>query len=223
MPPIRIMIVDDSLVIRKVLSDILKLDPAFEVAGMAGDGRIALAKLSDVKPDLIILDMAMPNMNGLETLVEVRKLHPKMPVIMFSTYSVKGGSETLEALALGASDYATKPVDRGSLTATVEAIQKDLVPKIKALCGLVPIPLVSVPLGTAGRVPRLSQRVDIVAIGSSTGGPNALADLIPQLPAAFPVPIVLVQHMPATFTRLLAERLTRASAIPVADCRRSPP
>jgi len=220
MPPIRILIVDDSLVIRKIVSDALKQEPAFEVAGTAGDGRIALAKLPNLKPDLIILDLAMPNMNGMETLVEVRKLYPKLPVIIFSTLSVKGGAETLEALALGASDYATKPTDRGSLAATIETIQGDLIPKIKALCGLAsmpsPHPGSQAPVQPAkARAP--SSRIDIVAIGSSTGGPNALAELIPQLPAGFPVPVVIVQHMPATFTRLLAERLSKAAAIAVGE------
>ncbi len=221
MPPIRILIVDDSLVIRKVVSDALKADPAFEVVGTAGDGKIALAKLPRLQPDLVILDLAMPVMNGMETLVEIRKIHPKLPVIIFSTLSVRGGAETMEALAMGASDFATKPIDRGSLGGTVEAIQQDLIPKIKALCGLRQVPNPAHPQnpsqGTSAARMRLPARIDIVAIGTSTGGPNALAEVIPRLPAGFPVPVVIVQHMPANFTKLLAERLSRNAAISVAE------
>jgi len=216
-PPIRILVVDDSLVIRKVVSDTLRKDTVFEVVGTAGDGRIAIAKLPALNPDLIILDMAMPNMNGMETLVEVRKTHPKLPIIIFSTLSIRGGAETMEALALGASDYATKPVDRGSLEATVEAIQKDLIPKIKVLCGLTSLRVAAQEATPPLRARALPSRIDIVAIGASTGGPNALAEVIPHLPAGFPVPVVIVQHMPATFTGLLAERLSRNAAITVAE------
>jgi len=135
---------------------------------------------------------------------------------MFSTLTGRGAAETLDALALGASDYATKPTQSGSLAMSIEAIQKDLIPKIKAICGLTesafPAPFLS-PIGA--RVP--AKRIEIVAIGASTGGPNALADLIPELPADFPVPIVIVQHMPAMFTGLLAERLARTAKIPVAE------
>ena len=221
MPPIRILIVDDSPVIRKVVSDALKVDPAFEVVGTAGDGEIALAKLPRLQPDLVILDLAMPVMNGMETLVEIRKLHAKLPVIIFSTLSVRGGADTLEALAMGASDFATKPSDRGSLGATVEAIQQDLIPKIKALCGLRRMPNAShsqnLPHVTFAAKLRSPARIDIVAIGTSTGGPKALAEVIPHLPAGFPVPVVIVQHMPASFTALLAERLSRNAAISVAE------
>src|SRR5713101_1878361 len=109
MSPIRILVVDDSVVIRKLLSDALRQDPELDVVGTARDGRIALAKISQLHPDLITLDVEMPVMDGLETLVEVRKLYPRMPVIMFSTLTERGGAATLDALSLGASDYASKP------------------------------------------------------------------------------------------------------------------
>src|SRR5579863_4175668 len=135
MPPIRILIVDDSTVIRKILCDGLAGDAALEVVGTAANGKIALAKIPQVHPDLITLDVEMPEMNGLETLAEIRKLYPKLPVIMFSTLTERGASTTLDALALGASDYVTKPSNTGSLDVTLRKIKQDLLPKIKALCG----------------------------------------------------------------------------------------
>ncbi len=215
MKPIRIMVVDDSVVIRKLLTDTLAQDRALEVVGTASDGRIALAKLSQLKPDLVTLDIEMPVMNGLETLAEIRKIQPKLPVIMFSTLTEHGAAATLDALSLGASDYATKPSNTGSAEVAVERIRSELIPKIKALCAADknPSPRTTSPVVKAR--PRAAARVDIVAIGTSTGGPNALAEVLPRLPADFPVPIVVVQHMPPIFTRLLAERLASRSAIPV--------
>lgn len=231
MAPIRILIVDDSVVIRRMLSDILSADHALEVVGTASDGRIALAKISLLKPDLITLDIEMPVMDGLEALVEVRKLYPKMPVIMFSTLTEHGAAATLDALALGASDYATKPTHVGSPAVAIECIRIELIPKIKALCSkgfsisassAVAAPRVA-PMARPraalkGRVPA-NAPIEIVAIGTSTGGPNALAEVLPRIPGDFPVPIVVVQHMPPIFTRLLAGRLAERSAISVEEGR----
>jgi two-component system chemotaxis response regulator CheB len=217
MTPIRILVVDDSVVVRKLLCDTLARDPEIEVVGSAGDGHIALAKISQLRPDLVTLDVEMPVMNGLETLTELRKLYPKMPVVMFSTLTERGASATLDALSLGASDYATKPSNTGSPAAAIEAIRAELLPKIKALCTrpvakLKPLPPPRV--AVSARRPA-HRRIEIVTIGTSTGGPNALAEVLPQIPQDFPVPIVVVQHMPPIFTRLLAERLASHSAIPV--------
>jgi two-component system chemotaxis response regulator CheB len=222
MPPIRILVVDDSVVIRRVLCDALASDPSIEVAGTASDGRIALAKVLQLKPDLITLDVEMPNMSGLETIAEIRKLHPKMPIIMFSTLTERGASTTLDALALGASDYVTKPSNTGSLDVTMERIKQDLLPKIKALCGRRQVldttpatQLYKKPTTVMTAPPRPAARIDILAIGTSTGGPNALAEVLPGIPKDFPVPIVIVQHMPPLFTRMLAERLDKQTAIRV--------
>ena len=134
MKPIRILVVDDSVVIRKLLSDTLSKEAGFEVVGTAGDGRIALAKISQLHPDLITLDIEMPVMSGLETLAEIRKTDHKIPVIMFSTLTERGAAATLDALSLGASDYATKPSNTGSPAVAIEQIRVELIPKIKALC-----------------------------------------------------------------------------------------
>jgi two-component system chemotaxis response regulator CheB len=219
MAPIRILVVDDSVVIRKLLCDTLSKDSALEVVASASDGCIALAKIAQFHPDLITLDVEMPVMDGLEALAEVRKLYPKLPVIMFSTLTERGAAATLDALSLGASDYATKPSNTGSPAVAIDAIRAELIPKIKALCAgattkLKPLP----PPGPAVRV-RVppNRQIEIVAIGTSTGGPNALAEVLPRLPKDFPVPIVIVQHMPPIFTRMLAERLASRSEIPVEE------
>jgi len=220
MPPIRILVVDDSIVIRKVLSEALAIDPGIEVAGSAADGNIALAKLPLLKPDVVTLDVEMPGKSGLETLAEIRKQYPKLPVIMFSTLTERGAAVTLDALSLGASDYVTKPSNTGSVELTRARIQGELIPKIKALCKKVPSAdltsetpskveqkIVAVPR-TGG-----AARIELLAIGTSTGGPNALARLLPDLTADFPVPIVIVQHMPPVFTRLFAERMDKQTKI----------
>jgi two-component system chemotaxis response regulator CheB len=158
-------------------------------------------------------------MNGLETLTAIRKLHPKLPIIMFSTLTEHGAAATLDALSLGASDYATKPSNTGSFPIAIERIRAELIPKIRALCG---VATAKTPGRPAARPvskarPHTNPRVEIVAIGTSTGGPNALAEVLPRIPADFPVPIVVVQHMPPIFTRLLAERLASKSAFPVEE------
>lgn len=221
MSRIRVLIVDDSVVVRKILSRVLSEDPEIEIAGIAANGKIALAKIPQVNPDLITLDIEMPEMDGLETLAEIRKDYPKLPVIMFSTLTERGAEATLDALALGASDYVTKPANVGKISESIERLQTELVPKIKAL---VPktlqeirrsgTPLVpDTPIRRTGPPPR----VDVVAIGISTGGPNALGEMIPAFREDFPVPIVIVQHMPPVFTANLAKRLDRDSAIAVVE------
>lgn len=224
MAPIRVLIVDDSAVIRKVICDGLATDPSVEVVGTAANGSIALGKIPQIHPDIITLDVEMPEMNGLETLAELRKSYPKLPVIMFSTLTERGAATTLDALALGASDYVTKPSNTGSLDVTLKQIREQLIPKIKALCGarVAPVSVSAFPT-TPKAMPQPASaqaaRIDLLAIGTSTGGPNALAELIPAIPGDFPVPVVIVQHMPPVFTRLLAGRLNDKSQLTVQEAK----
>ncbi|MBL8852489.1 MAG: chemotaxis response regulator protein-glutamate methylesterase [Planctomycetaceae bacterium] len=134
MKKLKVLIVDDSAVVRKVLTEAMASDPSIEVVGIAANGKIALAKIPVLAPDLITLDVEMPEMDGLETLSEIRKLYPTLPVIMFSTLTDRGTQITVDALALGANDYLAKPCNTGSLGATVKAIQDELIPKIKVFC-----------------------------------------------------------------------------------------
>jgi two-component system chemotaxis response regulator CheB len=221
----RVLLVDDAVVVRKALSVAIDRDQDLEVAGTAVNGRVALAKFPTLRPDIVLLDIEMPEMGGLETVRELRKIDSKVPIIMFSSLTEQGAEITLEALSLGATDYVTKP-SNVDMAATLEAIERELIPKIRALCRLPeqhtgpvitrPASAVVAPL-TSPR-PRLFAPVQVVAIGVSTGGPDALARLLPGLPAHFPVPIVITQHMPPIFTSLLAARLTSKSALPVQEC-----
>jgi len=216
MKPFRILIVDDSAVIRQMLSNLLASDPEIVVAGTAGNGIQALARILEIEPDLVTLDIEMPGMDGLQALVEIRKLYPKLPVIMFSSLTERGAAATLDALARGASDYVTKPSHRETTELAREQVREELMRKIKSLCAapiLHPQPTPE-PVRVSASQPA---RIDVVAIGTSTGGPNALTELIPQLPADFPVPIVIVQHMPPLFTRLLAERLNTLTQLEVRE------
>ncbi len=266
---VRVMVVDDSVVVRRLLCDIISADPALEVVGTAENGARALARLPQFDPDLITLDIEMPELDGLDTLVAVRKRFPRLPVIMFSTLTARGATATIDALTRGASDYVTKPSNVGSLAEGRQAIRDQLIPKIKSLCprgpsgsagarppvpvaapsGVRTLPPVSpvpapsgirtlpagawavpVPSGVRTLPPAPSGvralplssrtgswRVDAVVIGVSTGGPNALAHLLPALPADLPVPVLIVQHMPPMFTALLAERLAKVSRLPVRE------
>jgi len=228
-----------------MLTDILDSDPELEVVGTAANGKIALNKLPQVKPDVMILDLDMPEMNGLETLAAVRKINSTLPIIAFSTMTERGASKTLEALSRGATDYVTKPSTMRGARSAVDTIREELVPKVKAFGRrrrapgqpmarpvqhrpVVPRPVVPVKRPVAARaVSNKSANVgggrnginkySVLAIGTSTGGPNALANLLPRLPANFPVPIVIVQHMPPIFTRILAERLTTSSHLKVVE------
>ncbi|HEY7135134.1 MAG TPA: chemotaxis response regulator protein-glutamate methylesterase [Acidimicrobiia bacterium] len=226
MQKVRVLVVDDSVVIRRMLTEILSSDPAIEVAGTASNGKLAIQKLTQVQPDVVVMDVEMPEMTGLEALPVIRKSHPKLPVIMFSTLTTRGGAATLDALALGATDYVAKPANMGSVQASIEAIRAELVPKVKAFGGIpdllnAPAPSRTRPTPAAPAAtprPRLAgapARVDVVAIGVSTGGPKALGEVLPGLPAALPVPVVIVQHMPPLFTKLLADRLDASCAVRV--------
>ncbi len=222
----RILVVDDSAVFRKIISKALSTDEALEVAGTAPNGKMAIAKIPQLNPDLITLDVEMPEMDGLQTLAIIRQKYPSLPVIMFSAITERAASSTLEALRLGARDYVTKPSQIRNINEAFAQIKNELNPKVKALCPTVknistrmPWPS-AMPVAAQKRIiPRkgvsVQANIDILAIGVSTGGPNALAKIIPFFPSYFPVPIVIVQHMPPTFTGLLAKSLSKQSRIEV--------
>ncbi len=223
---IRVLVVDDSVVIRRLVTHALEQDPWIEVVGVAGNGAIALQRIPQMNPDILTLDIEMPEMDGLETLRRIRKSHPQTRVIMFSTLTERGAAVTLEALTLGADDYVTKASNEGSLDRSMARLREELVPKIKQFFRL-PQPRRAASAVTPvvpGAVPALraaSARTQprVVAIGVSTGGPTALAAMLPGLPAAFPLPVLVVQHMPPLFTRLLADRLRAVCPLRVEEAK----
>lgn len=222
--PKRILLVDDAVVVRKVLSQAIGRDPDLEVAATAVNGRVALTKFAAVKPDLVLLDVEMPEMDGLETVRELRKIDSRVPIIMFSTLTERGASVTLEALADGATDYVTKPSNLDG-SATFDAVTRELIPKIRVLCHLPAAHGIAVPLPkniSHAAPPSMPRRLvgpaKIVIIGVSTGGPDALARVLPMLPAQLPVPLLIAQHMPPIFTTMLAARLSSKSQLPVREC-----
>ena len=220
--PIRVLVVDDSVVIRQVISDALKTDPDIEVVAVASNGRVALEKIPECRPDVLTLDLEMPEMDGLTLLDELRKRHSKLPVVVFSTLTERGAKSTLEALARGASDYVCKPSGQRSVQATLERIRAELIPKLHGLvrrkrAGSVAAAVsANLPATRAfGGMP--PERIDAVMIGVSTGGPSALAEVIPHLPKDFSVPILIVQHMPPVFTQVLAQRLASTGVLKVRE------
>jgi two-component system chemotaxis response regulator CheB len=226
---IGVMIVDDSAVVRRLLTSILESEPKITVVGTASNGRMALDRLPELNPDIVILDIEMPVMDGLATLRALRLDYPRLPVVMFSSLTERGAAATLDALAAGATDYVTKPAGAGSVAVSLDQVRGELVPKIVALVAaarhraagtLPPAPPLAVsPLTPAPprRIGGLPERVDAIAIGCSTGGPDALAAVVAELPKDFPVPILIVQHMPPLFTRMFAERLSRSCALSVLE------
>ena len=221
MDPIRVMVVDDSVVVRKIVTDVLSEDPAIDVVGTAVNGRIAVAKAEQLKPDLITMDIEMPEMNGIEAVQAIRAARSRVPIIMFSTLTERGATATLDALSAGANDYVTKPANVGSVSASMESVRQQLIPKIKGLLGRTTGP-VRAAAPTALPRPAAPRRGPakspaVLVIGSSTGGPEALAKIVPALPVGLPVPILVVQHMPPVFTRQFAQRLDRLCALRVIE------
>jgi two-component system chemotaxis response regulator CheB len=217
---IRVLVVDDSALMRKLIPQILEADPSIEVVGTAMDGNFCLKKIEELQPTVVTLDLQMPGMNGIDTLKEIMRLHP-MPVIVVSSHSTEGASVTLKALGLGAFDFVTKPQDASAHMAEMET---ELIAKIHAAadCKVVrPELLRGVPISpskiSAGKsAPPPSK---LVAIGISTGGPQALEFLLAQLPPDFPGAIVVVQHMPEGFTDMFARRLDELCSLRVKEAQ----
>lgn len=219
MPRIRVLVVDDAVVVRRMVTEAIGADPELEVVGQAVNGRQAIEKIQQHQPDLVTMDVEMPEMDGLQALAVIKKQWPKLPVIMFSTMTERGARVTLDALALGASDYITKPSNTGGMSATQARLKDELIPRIKSLCRRtvsIPTPSALRPAAPAPR-PRTLSKIALVTIGISTGGPNALSAVLPMLPANLSAPVVIVQHMPAFFTSLLAERLASQCKLKVQE------
>jgi two-component system chemotaxis response regulator CheB len=226
--PIRVMVVDDSVVVRKIVTDVLSADPDIEVVGTAVNGKIAVSKLDQLKPDLVTMDIEMPEMNGIDAVRAIRagqggQPYSRVPIVMFSTLTERGASATLDALSAGANEYVTKPANVGSVGQSMESVREQLIPKIKALTGR-PVTMgaartVAAPPPPRPAAPRSGpgKKPAVLVIGSSTGGPEALARVLPQLPASLPVPVLLVQHMPPVFTRQFAQRLDRLCSLRVVE------
>jgi two-component system chemotaxis response regulator CheB len=234
----RILIVDDSAVMRSLLRSVVCAGSGLEVAGTAADGASALSSIEILHPDLILLDVEMPVMDGLVTLREVRRRGHKMPVIMCSSLTQRGTKVTIEALAGGASDYVTKPAGQESREAATRALAQDLVPKIHALVsqgqgqpqgqpqtvfpGGVRAPFMP-PLAPRQKAQPITSIPAVLVIGVSTGGPAALDVLLPAIPGNFPLPVLIVQHMPELFTRLFAERLNDRCSLLVREAAEGDP
>lgn len=217
--PIRVLVVDDSALMRKLIPQILQSDASIQVVGTAMDGNFGLKKIEEVNPQVVTLDLDMPGMGGLDMLKEIMLRHP-VPVIVVSAHSTQGASVTLQALSMGAFDFVAKPID---VSANMPEIARELIAKIKAAAQSRRV-TISQPLEAQKQLPKTAPQprtkaTRIVAIGISTGGPQALQYLLPQLPKNFPGSIVIVQHMPLGFTEMFSRRLEDICSISVKEAQ----
>jgi len=230
--PLRILAADDSAVMRSILwklflkhaEDRSNELPRMELCGIARDGVECLEQIRQLSPDVLVLDLEMPRMNGLDVLDRLRVENPGLPVIMCSAYTEHGARSTLEALGRGASDYVMKPAEQRDFAAGMLSLSQQLLPRIAALAknanrgekanhGTSSSSPQKVRAGDIAA--KVSSPIEVVVIGLSTGGPSALEQLLPKLPKDFPVPVLIVQHMPKLFTGALAERLNKCCALRV--------
>src|SRR5262249_32294935 len=216
----RVLIVDDSVVARRAIARALEGDREIEVVGSLAGARQALARIQEEQPAFIILDPEMPAVSGLQAIPLIRQVAPDARIIMCSALTARGASITLDALSLGAADYVTKPTGAADAEEAYRRFRGDLVSKLKGLWRRE----VLAPRRSASTLPlrerRLGpSRVDVVAIGASTGGPNALVEILAGLGPSFAVPVLVVQHMPRVFTRLLAERLASRTGMRAVEAR----
>jgi two-component system chemotaxis response regulator CheB len=238
MNTIKVLVVDDTIVYRKIVGDALKQMPGIEVVGTANNGKIALSKIKTLKPDLMTLDIEMPEMNGIELLQELQHIENPPLVIMVSTLTHQGGEMTLRALELGAFDVLPKP-EEGKMAENMLKVKTTLEPIVKHVkrhkFGIVdpparPKPTAKVTARTAelkttdrpvvrSKPAGIRSKSEIIGIGISTGGPNALSKMIPMLPKDLKVPVLIVQHMPPVFTASLANSLNKKSALDVREAK----
>lgn len=219
--PIRVMVVDDSAFMRFTIAQQLNEDPEIQVIGSASNGRDALKLLSQIQPDVITLDVEMPVLDGLSTLREIMRMDPR-PVIMFSSLTKEGAAETIRALMFGAVDFIAKPDNRLDIRATMADMKAKI--KVAAQAKVNPVspplmaPVHALSSGQAEKKVRAYlKKTPVILIGASTGGPSALSEIVPALPPDLQSPVVIVQHMPAGFTRSLSERLNSLSPLSVKE------
>lgn len=219
-PPVRVLVVDDSAFMRTALSRMIASDSAFEVVGTASSGADALEKISALDPDVVTLDVEMPGLDGLQTLRRIVMQAPR-PVIMVSSVTEKEAETTFMALGAGAFDYVPKQLSSTSLD--ILHIQPDLLAKIRAAASWRRSHASSFPPrkppqpAPVAHADRCSPAPEIVVLGTSTGGPKALQEILPQLPRDLPVPVLIVQHMPLGFTAPFAQRLNTLCSIAVRE------
>lgn len=212
--PVSVLVVDDSAAIRGTVSAALAADPELRVAGTAADGVQGLARVAELRPDVVLLDVEMPVMDGLTMLRELRRAQPKLPVVMFSTLTERGAKVAIEALVAGANDYVPKP--KGASAEEVAArIREEVIPKLKQFRRRIVAEAPAVPPVAPPSAPRVDAPVAAVVVAVSTGGPVALASFLPAFVSREGVPVLVVQHMPPLFTAHLAEHLTKACGMPV--------
>jgi two-component system, chemotaxis family, protein-glutamate methylesterase/glutaminase len=212
---IRVFLVDDSAFVRRALSRVLALEPGFRVVGEAASGTEALARIPAAEPDLVTLDVAMPGMDGLQVLPALLRWKPSLKVLMLSALTQEGAVATVAALEAGAVDF----IDKTRFNVMdLEYLRREVVDRLKALAparqDVIPIPPAARPVGPSAHD---LARCDLCVIGASTGGPAAIQRILQALPARFPMPVVVVQHMPVGFTRPFAERLASLSRVRVAE------
>lgn len=218
--PIRVLVVDDSAFMRKMISSILNAEPGIEVVGTARDGKESIAKVEELKPDIVTLDVEMPVMDGVTALKEIMRINP-VPVVMVSSVTQKGAEATLRCLRLGAVDFVAKP--SGAISLDINLCAEELVAKVRvaSLCRVhvaqsQDLPQITPHVGWTGTNPQRTCS-GVLAIGSSTGGPHALERVVSRLPSDLGLPAVIVQHMPANFTAMLAERLDGVSSLRIKE------
>lgn len=243
---IRTLIVDDSVVVRRLIQDVLEADSEVTVIGAAVNGKVGFEEAKKLRPDIITMDIEMPQMNGIEAVKAIRAAGIRCPIIMFSTLTAAGANATMDALAAGASDFVTKPGNVGTIVESMAKVREELIPKIKALTGHgggrpqvseaarpgrphkpLSVPSAATKPDTTPAKPAVPQQKRakvasvprILAIGSSTGGPQALSTVLKDLPRDLNIPVVITQHMPPVFTTQLAERLNRDCSLTVVEAK----